>query len=165
MRISRKKAIVAGLAGTFLFDLVGLIGTSLMGDPVWWDIPALLSDKLGLPFAAGVLAHYANGSILAVLYAAVAPSLWGPRWARALTFVTVETVLGVWLFMAPLLGMGIAGVSAMGPMFAVMSLMRHWAYGVPLALLVPVSEGAHASTGPVLNPVASCGCGALHVHK
>lgn len=67
--------------------------------------------KLGVPFFGGILAHYANGAILAIIYAALAPSLRGPSWARALTYVTAETVFGVWLFMMPLLGMGAAGIN------------------------------------------------------
>lgn len=120
MRIEWRRAILAGIAGTIVFDVLGLLLTGR-----WWDVPTLLGAKLGVGLLGGALTHYANGVILAVVYAAVAPSLWGPDWARALTYMTAETVFGVWLFMMPLLGMGPAGlgVSAMVP---VMSLARHW---------------------------------------
>jgi hypothetical protein len=144
MQIPWKRAAIAGIAGTILFDVTGLTATAMMGDPVWWDIPALLADKLGLPLLAGLIMHYTIGVVLAVLYAAIAPSLWGSSWARALTFVTVQTVLGVWLFMAPLLGMGIAGIEAMGLMFAALSLLRHWAFGAALATVIPLPDSAHA---------------------
>lgn len=132
MQIDWRRAILAGLAGTLMFDVLGL----LLGGQ-WWDIPGLLSMKLGVPFAGGVLAHYANGTILAIIYAALAPFLWGPGWVRALTYITAETVFGVWLFMMPLLDMGVAGlkVSALVP---VMSLVRHWGYGLVLASLYPL---------------------------
>ena len=133
MKIHWKLALVAGLVGTVAFDLLGLLLTGQ-----WWDIPQLLSGKLGTGLYAGVFAHYANGALLAVIYSAVAPSLWGPRWARALTFVTAETVFGVWLFMLPLVGAGIAGLEASAAMPAI-SLARHLAFGLGLALLIPVA--------------------------
>jgi hypothetical protein len=136
MQIDWKRAILAGLAGTVIFDVLGL----LLGSQ-WWDIPGLLSMKLGIPFVGGVLAHYANGAILAVIYAALAPSLWGPSWARALTYITAETIFGVWLFMMPLLDMGVAGIKV-STLVPLMSLVRHWGYGLALASLYPLREVA-----------------------
>lgn len=136
MKIHFRRAIIAGVLGTVAFDLAGwaLTGT-------FWDIPALLGSKVfgEGTLAAGVAGHYGIGALLAVIYAGVAPSLWGNAWARALTFVTLETVFGVWLFMLPLLGAGPAGlkVSALMP---VITLARHWAYAVPLALLYPLEQ-------------------------
>ncbi len=132
MQIDWKRAIVAGLVGTLVFDLLGLAVTGR-----WWDIPGLLGSKLGTGLPGGVLAHYANGAILGIIYAGVGPSLWGPAWVRALTFVTVQTIFGVWLFMLPLLGAGVAGVN-MGPLVPVITLVRHWAYGLTLAWLYPL---------------------------
>lgn len=136
--VSWKRAILAGLAGTVIFDVLGLV---LGGQ--WWDVPGLLSMKLGVPFVGGVLAHYTNGAILAVIYAALAPSLWGPGWARALTYITAETVFGVWLFMMPMLDMGLAGLKV-GALVPVMSLLRHWGYGAVLAWLYPLRDRAAA---------------------
>jgi hypothetical protein len=130
--INWKKAILAGILGTVLFDLVGLIFTG-----EWWDIPALLGDKTELGLAGGVIGHYGNGILLAILYAGIAPSLWGPKWARAFTFVTAETIALVWLFMFPLLGAGVLGLK-MGVMAPVASLIRHLVYAVPLIFLIPV---------------------------
>ena len=140
MQIDWKRAILAGLAGTVVFDVLGML---LVGQ--WWDIPGLLSMKLGIPFVGGVLAHYANGAILAVIYAALAPSLWGPSWARALTYITAETVFGVWLFMMPLLDMGVAGIKV-STLVPLMSLVRHWGYGLALAWLYPLREVASGHT-------------------
>ncbi len=132
MKINWKLTILAGLAGTLVFDLVGL---ALTGQ--WWDIPTLLGNKLGTGQLAGVGAHYANGALLAVIYAAIAPSLWGSARTRALTYVTIQTVFGVWLFMMPLLGAGIAGL-AVGPLMPLIALARHWGYGLVLGAIVPV---------------------------
>lgn len=120
------KAILAGIVGTLFFDLLGLAFTG-----TWWDIPAVLGEKTGLGFAYGILGHYGNGILLAILYAGIAPSLWGPTWARTLLFVTAETVALVWFFMFPLLGAGVGGVQ-LAPIIPLVSLIRHWAYGVPL---------------------------------
>ncbi len=133
--IDWRRAVLAGVAGTVVLDIIGLLLTGR------WSVPMLLGAKLGVGLAGGAVAHYANGAILAVIYAGMAPSLWGPDWVRALTFMTAQTVFGVWLFMNPLLDMGIAGLKA-GPMAPVVSLVRHWAFGLTVAFLYPVAKAA-----------------------
>jgi len=128
--INWKRAILAGFLGTILFDLVGLIITGN-----WWDIPGILGTKTSLGLAYGVLGHYGNGILLAILFAGIAPSLWGPKWVRPLIFVAAETVALVWLFMLPLLGAGIAGTD-MSPMMPLITLLRHFAYAIPLIFLI-----------------------------
>lgn len=125
-----KLAIIAGIAGTILFDLVGLLFTGQ-----WWDIPGLLGQKTGLGFVYGIFGHYGNGILLAILYTAIAPHLWGPYWARPFIFITAETIALVWLFMLPLLGAGVAGIeqSSMTP---VVTLLRHFAFAIPLVFIV-----------------------------
>ncbi|HET8679869.1 MAG TPA: hypothetical protein VFM39_07085 [bacterium] len=135
MQINWKRAIVAGIVGTVAFDVLGLILTGQ-----WWDLPALLGMKTGLGFLGGLVGHYANGVVLAVIYAALAPSLWGSGWVRALTYVTLETVFAVWLTLFPLLGVGVAGIGA-GPFMPIIALARHWAYGLALAWLYPLGAG------------------------
>lgn len=128
--INWKKAILAGIAGTLLFDLFGLIMTGQ-----WWDVPALLGDKTGLGLSYGIAAHYGNGVLLAVLYSGIRASLWGPQWIRPFLFITAQTIVLVWLFMFPLLGAGVAGVK-MGSMTAVGSLLRHWLFAVPFIFII-----------------------------
>jgi hypothetical protein len=128
--INWKNAIIAGVIGTILFDLVGLLITGK-----WWDIPGVLGTKTGLGIAYGIIGHYSNGILLSILFAGIAPSLWGPKWLRAITFVVGETIALVWLFMLPLLGAGIAGID-MDPMMPVITLVRHLAFAVPLILLL-----------------------------
>lgn len=128
--INWTKAIIAGILGTILFDLLGL---AITGN--WWDIPSILGAKTGLGLAYGVVGHYSNGALLAVLFAGIAPSLWGPKWLRPLIFVVGETVALVWLFMLPLLGAGVAGMD-MSPMMPVITLLRHLVYAVPLIFLI-----------------------------
>lgn len=128
--INWKNAILAGLAGTILFDLFGLI----MGMG-WWDIPSLLGEKTGLGLAYGVFGHFSNGALLAILYAGIAPSLWGPAWIRPFIFITAQTVALVWFFMFPLVGAGVAGLNV-GIDMAIGSLVRHWVYVIPYIFLI-----------------------------
>jgi hypothetical protein len=130
--INWKNAIIAGIAGTVLFDIVGLIFTG-----TWWDIPALLGEKTGLGLAYGVAGHFGNGIMLGILYAGIAPSLWGPKWARAGLFMAAETVALVWFFMFPLVGAGVMGLE-MGAMMPVVSLLRHLVFAIPLAFLIEI---------------------------
>ena len=128
--INWKNAIIAGIIGTILFDLVGLL---LTGN--WWDIPELLGAKTGLGLAYGVGGHYGNGILLAILFAGLEPSLWGLKWLRPIIFVTAEMVALVWLFMLPLLGAGVAGLDA-SPMMPLITFLRHLAYAIPLVFLI-----------------------------
>ena len=128
--INWKNAIIAGILGTILFDIVGLL---LTGN--WWDIPGLLGAKTGLGFAYGIGGHYGNGVLLAILFAGLEPSLWGPKWLRPIIFVTAEMVALVWLFMLPLLGAGVAGLDA-SPMMPLITFLRHIAYAIPLIFLI-----------------------------
>jgi len=124
------KTIIAGFLGTVLFDLSGLLITGN-----WWDIPSILGAKTGLGLAYGVVGHYSNGILLAILFTGIAPSLWGPKWARAITFVIAETIALVWFFMLPLLGAGVAGID-MDPMMPFVTILRHIAYAIPLIFLI-----------------------------
>ena len=128
--INWTKAIIAGFLGTILFDLVGLLLTGK-----WWDIPGILGMKTGLGFAYGLGAHYGNGVLLAVLFAGIAPSLWGPKWLRPIIFITAQMIALVWLFMLPLLGAGVAGLDA-SPMMPIITFLRHIAYAIPLIFLI-----------------------------
>lgn len=138
--INWKNAIAAGLLGTILFDVVGLLITG-----TWWDVPTILGAKTGLGLAYGVVGHYGNGALLAILFAGIAPSLWGPKWFRPLLFVLGETIALVWLFMLPLLGAGIAGID-MSPMTPVITLVRHLAYALPLIFLIQYDYGTMTAT-------------------
>ena len=135
MKINLIKAAAAGIAGTVVFDLVGY---ALTGK--FWDIPNLPGSKLfeDAGLVPGVLAHYSNGILLGILYAAVAPSLFGNRWSRAAAFMAAETIFGVYLFMMPLLGAGPFGYK-LGASFAVITMARHLAFGATMAWLYPKS--------------------------
>lgn len=126
------RAAVAGLLGTVVFDLVGLVLTGT------WSTPMMLGAKLEIGLAGGVVAHYVNGILLAIIFAGVGPSLWGPNWLRGLTYMLIQQIFGVWLFLNPILGSGIMGLKA-GPMAPVLSLVRHLAFGLVIAWVYPVA--------------------------
>jgi hypothetical protein len=139
MKINWQRAILSGILGTIAFDISGVLLAGML-----WPEPHLLSEKLGVSLAAGVLAHYGNGLILAIIFAAIAPSLWGPSWARALTFFSLETIFGIWLFMLPLVGLGPLGLS-MGIAFPIVLLVRHWILALVVAYVNPVPDAAQAA--------------------
>ncbi len=129
--ITREKAlraVAAGIVGTIAFDLFGLV----LGQG--WDLPGLLGERIGGGLFVGALAHYANGILLAVIFAGLAPLFVGALWLRAVQFITIQTIFGVWLFMMPVMGMGALGLN-MGIMAPVMALVRHWLYAVVLGLV------------------------------
>ena len=129
-KINWKNAIIAGIVGTLLFDLTGL---ALTGQ--WWDIPKLLGTKTGLGQAYGLVGHYGNGILLAILFSGIAPSLWGPKWFRPFLFITAEVIALVWFFMMPLLGIGVAGLEKSN-MMPVISLLRHFMFVSPWIFLI-----------------------------
>jgi hypothetical protein len=138
-KINWENAIIGGVLGTLAFDIIGFFFTG-----TWWDIPRLLGEKTGLGTAYGIFGHFSNGILLAILYAGIAPSLWGPTWLRTLLFVTAETVALVWFFMFPLLGAGIAGTK-MAAIIPLVSLVRHIFYGVPVWYFVHKFQSVQGS--------------------
>ena len=51
----------------------------------------------------------------------------------------------VWFLLFPLLGLGVAGLEG-GWIFPILSMVRHWAYAVPLAYYFPVVHENTAAT-------------------
>lgn len=152
MKVNWPKAILAGIIGTLLFDITGFLFTG-----TWWDIPRVLSDAINIPLPVAVFMHYGNGVALAAIYAAMAPSLLGPGWLRALFFTTLETLMLVWFLLFPLLGLGIAGLEG-GVIFPVLSMVRHWLYAIPLAYFFPVSceEESASESSKGCAEIAAC---------
>ncbi|MFW6039001.1 MAG: hypothetical protein ACOC9P_00810 [bacterium] len=123
--------IIAGIVGTLAFDVFGLI----LGNP-WWDIPTMLGEATGAGLFGGVLMHYANGIILVTIFAGLLPLFWGPVWFRAMQFITIQVIFGVWLFMMPLMDAGAFGLE-MGIMMPIGALLRHWVFAAVAGLVYP----------------------------
>jgi len=137
-------AALAGIVATIVFDLFGFVA---QGE---WAVPGMLAMTLEAPFIVGVLMHYGIGITLAVVFAGLLPLFFGPTWVRGATFGGIQTILGVWLFMMPMMGMGIMGVeSPMGAIMGIMSLVQHLIFGAVLggvyAMLAPRMAAASAS--------------------
>ena len=152
MKINWKKTFLAGVIGTLFFDLTGFLFTG-----TWWDIPHVLAQAVGVPLPVALLMHFGNGVALAAIYAALAPSLVGPGWFRALSFTTLETVMLVWFLLFPLLGLGIAGLEG-GILFPVLSMFRHWLYAIPLAYFFKVENEEVNSAGIRLKAAGTSVC-------
>jgi hypothetical protein len=117
---------VAGIAGTVVFDLMGFVTGG------GWGVPEALAGALGQAVLVGALLHYSIGALLAIIFTGLIPLFFGPLWLRAMEFITVHVVFGVWLFMMPLMGAGPLGLE-MGAMMPVMSLVQHWVWAVVMA--------------------------------
>jgi hypothetical protein len=137
-------AAAAGVAGTIVFDIVGVVAGQ------GWSVPQALAGALDTALAAGAVLHYSIGALLAIIFAGLIPLFFGPLWLRAMEFITVQVVFGVWLFMMPLMGAGPLGLE-MGAMMPVMSLVQHWVWAVVMAItyqaLVRRWAAAAAETG------------------
>jgi hypothetical protein len=151
LRIHWWRAILGGILGTLTFDVVGWLLTGQ-----WWDYPALLADAQGTGLLGGVLHHYLNGVILAINYACLIRSLHGSRWGRVLTYMTIEGIIGAWLIALPLAGFGLADLVE-DPLVPLITLVRHWGYGLVLGWIYPFPERSQSPrvgerASPVTDP-------------
>ncbi len=134
--------ILVGLLATGAFDLVMYTDTALTGLPL--EIPSILG-KLILgenQFAepVGRLIHVGNGIGLALIFGLVVLPITKrivklPSIIYGITFAIVELVIAVWFGMFPALGAGVAGID-IGPEVAVVTLLRHIAFGTIIGISV-----------------------------
>ena len=133
--------MIVGIVGTVAFDMVMYIDTAITGLPL--QIPSVLGGVVAgeSPFAEviGRLIHFGNGVGLAVIFGFIALPISKkiarlPIIAYGIIFAIVETVVAVWLVMLPALGAGVAGLD-IGPEVAVVTLLRHVAFGYVLGFL------------------------------
>ncbi|MCZ8516314.1 hypothetical protein O9H85_28770 [Paenibacillus filicis] len=131
------RAILAGVVGTILFNIVMYIDIAVTGVPA--DIPALLGTKLigegsGALFV-GHLVHLLNGIVLAIIFFAMSPHMPGRNnIIKGVLFAIAELIAGVWLFMLPIMGAGIMGLG-LAKAIPVITLLRHLAYGIGIGLI------------------------------
>ena len=123
MHINWGKAIAAGLIGTAVMTMVGVWGAPMMGIPPM-NPATMLAMAMGST-ALGWIGHLMIGSMLAIIYALVAPRLRGPSWARGALYGIAPWLLAQ-LVVIPMMGMPLFSGSlalAMG------SLVGHLMYG------------------------------------
>jgi hypothetical protein len=93
-----KREVMAGLAGTVVVDLVGFVRTGR------WSIPMMLAAKLEIPLAGAVWSRITR---TASSWRASSPGSDHRCWARpklrGLTYMFIQQVVGIWLFLNPTL--------------------------------------------------------------
>lgn len=147
MRIKTGRAIIAGLIGTLVMTAVGLWVAPLLGMPAM-NPAEMLAGQMGGVILLGWLAHFMIGTILALIYAVVAPWLAGPPAVRGALYGIAPFLLAQIVVM-PMMGMPLFSgsiVMAMG------SLIGHLVYGAVVGAVYgsvparrPVSPGRTAT--------------------
>ena len=130
MNVNIGRAVLAGVLGTFAMTAVGLWVAPLMGIPPM-NPANMLAGAMGGVMALGWLGHFAIGSLLAVIYALIAPSIPGsPGLSGALYGVAPWLLAQVAVI--PMMGMPFfSGSFAM----AMGSLIGHLVYGAIVGLV------------------------------
>jgi uncharacterized membrane protein YagU involved in acid resistance len=150
LRIRWKQAVIAGLIATIVMTAVGIFAAPAMGLRAM-NPAEMLALQMGGVLVLGWIAHFMIGSILALIYAAVASRIPGPPAARGALYGIAPFLLAQIVVM-PMMGMPLfSGSAAM----ATGSLVGHIVYGAVLgAIYGPPSPArqlgqAQASAGGV----------------
>jgi uncharacterized membrane protein YagU involved in acid resistance len=128
------KAILAGIAGTVAMTLFMLMGP-MMGMPEM-NVGRMLGTFMGVPEAAGWMAHFMIGSVLAVSYAVMfRPRLRGNAPVRGIVFGLIPWFMAQ-VVVNPMMGAGVFAMNTPAPVAMVMgSLMGHIVYGAVLGVV------------------------------
>ena len=136
------RLVVAGILATLAFNAVMYVDIAITGIPV--DIittmGGLVVGESEHTEIIGHVIHFGNGIGLALLFGYVVVPISKrikelPLVAYGVIFAIVELIIAVWFVMLPLLGAGIAGLE-IAPEVALMTLLRHIAFGVVLGLVM-----------------------------
>jgi hypothetical protein len=143
--LTLSRAVLGGLAGTAAMTAMMYLVAPMMG--LRMDIAAMLGSMLGGNWAAGMMMHFVNGSLIFpaiyayALYDRVpgSPAITGTIWGVALWFVAQVMVM-------PMMGAGLFSSNMGGLMAAMGSLGGHVLYGSVLGVVSSGSESrvAHA---------------------
>lgn len=123
-KIRWDRAVLAGVVGTAVMTAVGLWVAPAMGMPPM-NPAEMLASAMGGSLVLGWIAHIMIGTVLAVIYAFVAPALSGAPVLRGALYGIAPWLLAHIVVM-PMMGMPLFSgslVMAMG------SLVGHLAYG------------------------------------
>ena len=145
MSVNFGRAALGGFVGTLVMTAMMYMVAPMMG--LRMDIAAMLGSMLGGSWAAGMVLHFINGTlILPAIYAYAlagwlpgSPAIKGTIWGIALWLIAQVVVM-------PMMGAGLFS-SAMGGMMAAMgSLVGHLLYGSLLAAIAgaPAARVIHA---------------------
>lgn len=132
------RAVLGGLAGTLVMTAVGLWAAPMMGIPR--TNPAdMLAGAMGGNTLLGWAGHLMIGTILALVYAVVAPRLPGPPAARGALYGLAPWLM-VMLIVMPMMGVPAFGGAAAT---AIGSLIGHLVYGATLGAIYGQPHVAH----------------------
>ena len=142
MSIDVNRTIVAGVAGTAVMTAVGLWVAPMMGIPRM-NPAAMLAGVMGGIAVLGWMAHFMIGTILAGVYALVAPKLAGPPAVRGALY-GIAPFLMAQIVVIPMMGMPLFSGSVV---MAMGSLIGHLVYGAVVGQIYgPVSASVHQTT-------------------
>ena len=124
MDIKIARAVAAGIVGTIVMTVVGAWVAPLMGLPAM-NPADMLAGAMGGNVALGWMGHFMIGTVLALIYAAVARWLPGPPVLRGALYGLAPYLLAQ-VVVIPMMGMPLFSGSAV---MAVGSLVGHVVYG------------------------------------
>jgi hypothetical protein len=140
MNIRIGRVVAAGIIGTAVMTMVGIWVAPMMGIPPM-NPAEMLAGAMGGNLAIGWIAHFMVGTILALIYAVIAPRLPGTPVVRGALY-GIAPFLVAQLMVMPMMGMPLFSgsmVMAMG------SLIGHPIYGAVVGGVygpVPTNAGA-----------------------
>ncbi|HUF13912.1 MAG TPA: DUF6789 family protein [Longimicrobiales bacterium] len=124
MKIRWGRAVLAGVVGTAVMTAVGVWVAPAMGMPPM-NPAEMLAGAMGGSLLLGWIAHFMIGTVLALIYAFVAPALPGAPVLRGALYGIAPWLLAQVAVM-PMMGMPIFSGSAV---MAIGSLVGHLVYG------------------------------------
>ena len=137
------RAILGGIVGTMAMTAMMYLVAPMMG--LRMDIAAMLGSMLGMGWAAGMMMHVVNGSIVfpAIYAFGLYHRLPGSPTARGLLW-GVALWLAAQVVVMPMMGGGLFSSEMGGMMAAVGSLAGHLLYGGALGLIAgaPAPKGS-----------------------
>ncbi|MEO7889724.1 MAG: DUF6789 family protein [Vicinamibacterales bacterium] len=145
MHPNLSRAMIGGFVGTVAMSAMMYVVAPMMG--LHMDIAAMLGSMLGGSWAAGLMMHFVNGTIIFpaifvfALYGVLpgSPVAKGTLWGVAL-WLTAQIVV------MPMMGAGLFSANMGGMMAVVGSLVGHLLYGSLLGAIAgaPQRHVAHA---------------------
>lgn len=140
MRINWSRAALAGLLGTGTMTAVGLWIAPMMGMPAM-NPATMLAGAMGGSAVLGWVGHLMIGTVLALIYAVLAPRLPGAPWTRGALYGLAPWLLAQ-LVVIPMMGMPVFSGSVV---MAIGSLIGHLVYGAVVG--ATYGTGALQATG------------------
>jgi hypothetical protein len=127
------RAIIGGFVGTILFTVMGkFVAPMVIGQPM--DVAALMAPALGGSHVAGLVAHFASGTVVfPIAYLVLGIRyLPGPGWLRGAVFMIAVYLLAM-LVVMPMLGHGFFFGDVHKAMVA---LVSHIVFGLAMGAII-----------------------------